>query len=161
MATTPTTLPEFIAALKDNADAALVFAVNGNRIRGGYHITELNHAAVQSVDCGGNQDGWDETVIQLLDGHSDEGHMTAGKFSLIAQKSLGAIPALALGRLRFEYAPQNGPAQVFTAGQLSPGKNDVTVELNPEFTACKPTQTTLGCCGANANTTQSSGCCAG
>ena len=161
MAITPTTLPEFIGALKDNADAALVFAVNGTRIRGGYHVTELKHAAVQSVDCGGNLDDWDETVIQLLDGHSDEGHMTAGKFAGIAQKSLGAIPALALGRLRFEYAPQNGPAQVFTAGQVSPGKHGVTVELNPEFAACKPAQSTVGCCGASEKTAQSSGCCAG
>lgn len=161
MATSPSTLPEFIAALKDHADAPLVFSANEMRIRAGYHVTELKHAAVKSVDCGGNLDAWDETIVQLLDGHGADSHMTAGKFSEISRRSQGAIPNLENGRLRFEYAPQNGPTQVFTVGQVDAGNNSVLVQLSAEHVACKPAQSIVGCCGANAKIAQSSSCGAG
>ena len=147
MPDTVATLPEFIAALKAAPDLALVFRADNTDIRTGYHVTELKHVTVNSIDCGGNRDGWGETIVQLLDGAGRGAHLTAAKFNEIAEASLVAIPDLANGRLRFEFAPQNAPAWVFAGGVLVRGTNRFSMDLTPEYAVCKPLQS-AACCAA-------------
>ena len=56
----------FIHELVNNAGKELQFSLPDNSIiSGDLHITEIQHHAVDSVDCGGNEHSYNETVIQL------------------------------------------------------------------------------------------------
>ena len=38
---------------------------NGSPLATGHHITEVKNVRIDSVDCGGAPDQWNETLIQL------------------------------------------------------------------------------------------------
>ncbi|WP_242083088.1 DUF6428 family protein [Aestuariivivens sediminis] len=57
---------EFITLLERNKDKDLLFEYAPNLLVGAnYHITEVKHVTIDSVDCGAQTDAWQETVIQL------------------------------------------------------------------------------------------------
>ena len=104
--------------LQRNPELPLVFGVGDVLIKPGYHVTEIRHTAVSSIDCGRSStiEQWPELVIQLLDGSQnmnqelaaslekpvqakrqdatawDSGYMSSGKFLDIVGKA-----ALAFG----------------------------------------------------------------
>ena len=94
------------ALTEDDLDRKLIFATVDGEIGAGYHVTELKLAEVQGIDCGANQRGWRETVVQLLDGHGRE-HMSVGKFTAILDQSIKALPGLGDASVRIEFAPRN------------------------------------------------------
>jgi len=61
----------------------------GDRVvQPGYHVTEVKASSFVTLDCGGNPDAWQETVLQVEDipATDDRPMMTAGKFrSILAQ----------------------------------------------------------------------------
>lgn len=45
---------------------SLLFEYNPNALLGvNYHITEVKHVVIDSVDYGANTNSWNETIIQL------------------------------------------------------------------------------------------------
>ena len=57
---------EFLDLLKSHQDKSLLFEYTaGQMVGANYHITEVKHTTIESVDCGGRMDAWNETVIQL------------------------------------------------------------------------------------------------
>ncbi len=57
---------EFFNVLEENKDKSLLFEYAPNLLVGAnYHITEVKHIVVDSVDCGAQTDSWKETIIQL------------------------------------------------------------------------------------------------
>jgi hypothetical protein len=57
---------EFIAALRAAPNNQLIFAdLAGHTVRSGYHLTELKAASFDTVDCGGEVNQWQETIVQL------------------------------------------------------------------------------------------------
>ncbi|MGV3576402.1 MAG: DUF6428 family protein [Devosia sp.] len=57
-------------------------------VQSGYHVTEVKAASFVKLDCGGNPDAWQETVLQVEDipATDDRPLMTVGKFrSILAQ----------------------------------------------------------------------------
>ena len=77
------TTQDFIAQLRRASDKTLLF-VNGegDTIHAGYHLTEIKAAKFDTVDCGGEKNSWNETIMQLwipADERSDR-FMTVGKF---------------------------------------------------------------------------------
>ncbi len=151
MSKTIATLPEFIATLKTAGAAPIQFQSNAGTIQAGFHVTELKHATVTGIDCGGNVDSWQETVVQLLDGSGVGGYMSAEKFIAIAERSIAKIPALANGKLRFEFAPNNGPAQIFD-GAVPSDQDGLHLALVTSHATCKPAAAVGGTCGTG-------GCC--
>ena len=54
-----------------------------------YHITEVKHITVDSVDCGAQTDSWKETIIQLWESPNELGKtefMSAYKALAILKK---------------------------------------------------------------------------
>jgi len=107
MQNAPTTLAEVSAALaKVPADLPAVFTTDAGDIGGGYHVTELKLADVQSIDCMARQSSFREAQVQILDGHGGK-HMAAGQLHKIISQSLKAIPDLAKVPFSVEFAPGN------------------------------------------------------
>lgn len=74
--------------------------------------TELKHAVIHSIACGGRTSAWTETVLQLLDGEG-RGHMPVGTFLGILARSLSRIDGLGDGPLLVEFAHRNAGMQLF------------------------------------------------
>ncbi len=147
-----TTLTDLLTDLKTlDPDLPLVFATNAGEIGGGYHVTELKRAEINSIDCGGTLSAWVETNLQLLDG-SGRDHMKVGKFIAIAERSLAAVDGLAEGQLAFEYSPENIGLHRYSAAEIRSLPDKVLLHLSEDRAACKPSLTRM------AN--QPSACCA-
>ena len=62
------TTQEFFDILKKHTDKSLLFQyMPGQLVVANYHITEIKHITVDSVDCGAIEDSWKQTLIQLLE----------------------------------------------------------------------------------------------
>jgi hypothetical protein len=65
---------EFLSVLEKNKNKALLFEYAPNLLVGSnYHITEVKHMKIDSVDCGGKSDAWNETIIQLWESPKELG----------------------------------------------------------------------------------------
>lgn len=65
---------ELLYVLEKNQEKALLFEYAPNLLVGAnYHITEVKHMKIDSVDCGGKTDAWNETIIQLWESPKELG----------------------------------------------------------------------------------------
>src|SRR5438093_10841341 len=100
---------EFISTLSAAPGNRLIFAdLDGRAVHGGYHLTELKAAQFETVDCGGQTNRWQETIVQLwVPPHADGDYMTAAKFLKIFEKVQGMIPLNLDTEVRIEYGDEN------------------------------------------------------
>lgn len=134
-----------VALLAEPEDSALIFEVDGQDIRAGYHVTELGVAEVNAIDCGGRKRHWREAHLQLLDGPANaptaQEHMSVGKFRDIVTK---ATRGLGLGGdfpVTVDFGLGNGPMlahDISTVKRSTSG--DVRVSLTPRQAMCLPIQ---------------------
>jgi len=163
MVPAPTTLNEILSELeKANPNGATVFSTSEGEIGGGYHITELKLASIQSIDCGGRMANWTETHLQLLDGQSGR-HMSVQKFASIANHSAKKLPGLADAPIYVEYAPGNDGLRRYLIGSIMSEPARVVISLRQDGAKCKPAEDQMAsanmqaCCGEPV--TQTGGCC--
>ena len=58
---------EFTSLLENHTASQLQFEIEpGKLIPATYHITEIKNTVIDSVDCGGNADTYNQTIVQLL-----------------------------------------------------------------------------------------------
>src|SRR5437870_3447711 len=100
---------EFISALRTAPDHQLIFVdLGGQAVHGGYHLTELKTASFDTVDCGGQFNRWQETIVQLwAPRDADDDCMPAGKFLQIFDKVRGMVPINLDAEMRVEYGDEN------------------------------------------------------
>ncbi len=152
MNTFPATLRDLAAALaKVPAETPTVFVTDEGDIGGGYHVTELKLADIESIDCGARQDRWREAQVQLLDGQG-RSYMTAGKLAGILDKSLSMLPGLAEVPFSVEFAHGNRGLSRYTLGAPVTEGARITLPLAAERAQCKPLAqrpnfAAAGCCG--------------
>jgi len=139
-----TDLKELMAALRSNRGAELKFVMGESIINPGYHVTEIRHATINSIDCGKSSsvEQWDEITIQLLDGSptSNGEHMQASKFNSIFQKAIELLGADSSPVLFFEFSPNNGPIRKLSIESINQSDNAISVILGSEKAVCKPFQ---------------------
>ncbi len=147
------TTNDFIAQLRRASDKRLVFVnAEGDTIHSGYHLTEIKAAKFDTVDCGGEKNRWNETIIQLwvpADEASRE-FMTAGKFLSIYEKVSRMIDVDPEAEVRFEYGDENFFPSNYHVESISEIPDALHVELRPPQTTCKARdRRTAGvnCCG--------------
>ena len=111
----------------------------GRSVAPGYHVTEVKAVRVQSMDCGGRADAWNETVVQLWSpgARPDEGYMKVGKFLGIYGRVGSSVPIDEQAVLRFEYGDVGEPAIGYLVSTVSREGGDVRVRLNAPGVACK------------------------
>jgi len=132
---------EFLKILKSNKNSSLLFEYTpGQLVGANYHITEVKHISIDSVDCGGQTDAWNETIIQLWESPSELGkteYMTSQK-ALDILNRVGEMNAYDLNsEVKVEYSNSLfHTAQLFVSDfELSNGK--LLFKLAIEKTDCK------------------------
>ena len=132
---------EFFNVLDENKNKALLFEYKPNElVAANYHITEVKHIKVDSVDCGAQTDSWNETIIQLWESPLEKGkteYMSVYKASAILKK-VGTKKAYDLdSEVKFEYSNANfHTAQLFVNDFEIQGDN-LILKLAIEKTDCK------------------------
>jgi hypothetical protein len=130
---------EFIAELRRAPENQLVFVDgNGHTVHTGYHLTELKTASLDTVDCGGQSNQWEETIVQLwVPANADNDYMTAGKFLKIFDKVRGMIPLNFDAPIRVEYGDENFFQSTYDVRSITHAEDVTRVLLQAPQTTCK------------------------
>lgn len=152
---TDLTLTELRAELSRHApELPIVFTTESGEIAGGFHVTELKHQSVRSIDCGGNRHAWEEVVLELLDG-SGGAHMALGRLASILDRSLAEIPELAVPPVSVDYAPANRGLRRHAVASVAVEAGRLVIALREGQAQCKPRSQS----GARPTTSGQGGCC--
>ena len=135
------TTQEFTAALRKTPANRLIFENEaGDAVRAGYHLTEIKAAHFDTVDCGGQTNRWDETIVQLwVPAHVDDEdeYMAAGKFLRIFDKVTAMIPLQLVAEIRVEYGDENFFPSLYHVESVTREEGATRVLLAPPATTCK------------------------
>jgi hypothetical protein len=134
------TTQDFIAQLRHAPDKPLVFVnAEGATIHAGYHLTEIKAAKFDTVDCGGEKNRWNETVMQLWVPANEisEQFMTAQKFLSIYEKVSRLIDVDSTAEVRFEYGDENFFPSNYHVDSVMEEIDTLRVELRPPQATCK------------------------
>jgi hypothetical protein len=150
-------------ALRAHSARRLVISYDGRLIQPGYHVTEVKAGSFLTLDCGGNPDAWQETILQVEDlpaSAEKPDHMEVGKFLAILEKVAARVSLQPGSRLTFEVGPPGRPMQIFDVEGVRIEAASAVIELGPRPAICKPRHraeqeatTASTCCKP------SSGCC--
>ncbi len=152
----------FISLLEEHQDKSLLFEyASGMLVGTNYHITEVKHTTIDSVDCGAGTDSWKETVIQLWESPSElgkENYMTSYK-ALGILKKVGQMKSYEMDAVvKIEY----GNAMFHTAQlhviDFEIKENKLVIKLTVNPTDCKAKEI----CGVpETNTIETNSCAPG
>ncbi|WP_033957263.1 DUF6428 family protein [Psychroserpens jangbogonensis] len=132
---------EFFNLLEEHQDKTLQFEYTTNQfVAANYHITEVKHIAIESVDCGSQSDQWNETIVQLWESPAEilkTKHMSVLKALGILNK-VGTMKAYDLeSEIKFEYSNRTfHTAQLFVNDFVIDNGN-LFIKLASEKTDCK------------------------
>ncbi|WP_298756209.1 DUF6428 family protein [uncultured Psychroserpens sp.] len=132
---------ELFSILEQNQDKSLLFEYIPNAFVGAnYHITEVKHITINSVDCGAQTDNWNETIIQLWESPSEIGKtdfMSVYKALGILNKVGKMKPYDLNAEVKFEYSNKTfHTAQLFVS-DFTIENNKLIIKLSVEQTDCK------------------------
>jgi Family of unknown function (DUF6428) len=130
---------EFIAELRRAPENQLVFVDgHGHAVHAGYHLTELKAASLDTVDCGGQANQWQETIVQLwVPANADNNYMSADKSLKIFDKVRGMIPLNFDAAIRVEYGDENFFPSTYDVRSITHAENVTCVLLQAPETTCK------------------------
>ena len=144
---------EFIEQLRGSLGKQILFVdKNDTTIHGGYHLTELKAATFDTVDCGGQKNRWNETIVQLWVPENEERDefMTADKFLSIYDRVSGMIALDPEAEIRFEYGDENFSPSNYHVAKVTEGADTIRVELRLPQATCKARDRrteAASCCG--------------
>ncbi len=99
---------EFLNLLEEHSNKSLLFEYTpGKLVDTNYHITEVKHITIDSVDCGSQTDAWKETIIQLWESPLEKGkseYMSALKALGILKKVGQMKPYTTDAEVKIEYS---------------------------------------------------------
>lgn len=132
---------EFFKVLEVNKDKSLLFEYAPNLLVGAnYHITEVKHIKVDSVDCGSQTDAWNETVIQLWESPIELGkteYMSVFKAAAILKKVGEMKPYDLDSEVKFEYSNANFHTAQLFVNDFEIKENNLIIKLAIKKTDCK------------------------
>ena len=134
-------LRDFIDTLSAHTDKELLFEyAPGVLVGTNYHITEVKSTHVDSVDCGGQADSWDETVIQLWESPDEIGkkdYMAVPKALQILQ-TVSKVKAFKLDSLvKLEYSNANFHTASLDVKNIVVNGSQLVFKLHVISTDCK------------------------
>ena len=157
---------QFLRILEDHKNELLLFSYQpGKWVAANYHITEVKHVKIDSVDCGIGTDAWNETIIQLWESPSEIGkrdYMSTYKALAILKKVGKMKPYDLEAEVKLEYSnEQFHTAQLFI-DHFETVEGELRFYLSVQKTDCKAKET----CGIPEATSTiqvgcapDSGCC--
>ena len=149
---------EFISELRAAPDRQLLFVdAEGHTVHSGYHLTELKAASFDTVDCGGQANRWQETIVQLwVPSAAHDDYMTTAKFVKIFDKVRGMISLAVDAEIRVEYGDENLFPSTYHVRSVTHDQNITRVLLAPPQTTCKARDRRV----AASPATEAQSCCA-
>ncbi|MEZ4855485.1 MAG: DUF6428 family protein [Gelidibacter sp.] len=132
---------QFLTLLSEHQNKALLFEYQPNKLVGAnYHITEVKHISIDSVDCGAQTDSWKETIIQLWESPTEIGkrdYMSVYKALGILNKVGKMKPYTLDAEVKFEYSNTTfNTAQLFV-NDFEIQDNSLIIKLAIKKTDCK------------------------
>lgn len=132
---------ELFHVLEQHKDKALLFEYAPNLLVGAnYHITEVKHITIDSVDCGAQTDAWKETIVQLWESPNELGKtefMSVLKALGILNK-VGRMKAYNLdSEVKFEYGNATFHTAQLFVNDFEIRNNNLIFKLAVEKTDCK------------------------
>lgn len=131
---------ELLDLLTAHSAKALLFGYDNKKLVAlNYHITEVKHTTIKAVDCGGQMDEWNETIIQLLEPNTYNGEpaMSCLKASGILNK-VGKLAAYDMdATVKFEYGNPSFHTAHLPVEQVLVGDDKIIIQLGLEKTQCK------------------------
>ena len=132
---------ELFGLLKENTDKALLFQYAPHSLVGAnYHITEVKHQKIDSVDCGAGTNSWNETIIQLWESPADLGrteYLKVAKamriFSLAGKMKAFKMDA----EVKFEYGNQFFHTAQLKVSDFEIRGDQLVLKLKTTSTDCK------------------------
>jgi hypothetical protein len=152
------TTKEFISALRAAPNSELMFVdLEGHAVHSGYHLTELKAASLETVDCGGKTNRWQETIVQLwVPENPDEDYMRAAKFLKIFDKVRGMIALDVDSEIRIEYGDRNFFPSTYYVRSVTSDDATTRVFLEPPSATCKARDRRMA---AAESSSESDSCC--
>lgn len=131
----------FLNTLKEHQEKNLLFEYSTNKLVGAnYHITEVKHITIDSVDCGAQTDAWKETIVQLWESPKELGKrdfMKVGKALQIFDTVGNMKPYVLDAELKIEYGNTSFHATQQFIGDIEIQENDLIVKLSLDQVRCK------------------------
>lgn len=152
----------FISLLEEHQDKSLLFEYAPGMLVGtNYHITEVKHTTIDSVDCGAGTDSWKETVIQLWESPSElgkENYMTSYK-ALGILKKVGQMKSYEMDAVvKIEYGNTMFHTAQLHVIDFEIKENKLVIKLTVNPTDCKAKEI----CGVpETNTIETNSCAPG
>ncbi len=151
---------EFLTLLNEQATKALIFEFQpGQRVGANYHITEVKNTKIDSVDCGGSADTWNETVVQLWENPGEKNkteYLSSSKALSILDKVNSMRPMDQEATIRFEFGNESFHTAQLYVNETITRENALLITLGVQPTACKAEEL----CGVMVDKTQEvAGCC--
>nr|WP_321234681.1 DUF6428 family protein [uncultured Psychroserpens sp.] len=132
---------ELFSILEQHQEKELLFEyVQNSFVGANYHITEVKHIVIDSVDCGAQTDSWNETIIQLWESPSEfhkTKHMSALKALGILKKVGKMKPYDFDAEVKFEYSNKTFHTAQLFVNDFETEDNKLILNLGVEKTACK------------------------
>lgn len=137
----------FLETLKNNLNKDLLFEYEQDKYVGAnYHITEIKTLSIESVDCGGLENSWKETVVQLWESPLEIGKRTfmkASKAIEIVDKVNAIKPILIDTEIKIEYGNKSFHTANLVVESIVENEKSIIVKLHSDSTQCKASD---NCC---------------
>lgn len=133
-------LAALLDLLSPHDEKGLVFEYGTRRIQPGYHVTEVKAGSFVTLDCGGNPDAWQETILQVEDIPAKEGqtHLRVGRFRGILAQVDKKVRLSNDARVTIEVGKPGEAMQVYDVASVSLASDEVVVHLGERAAICKP-----------------------
>ena len=132
---------ELFNLLKGHQDKSLLFEYSPNEFVGAnYHITEVKHTSIDSVDCGAKTDAWQETIIQLWESPKELGKrnfMKVDKALAILERVGKMKPYFLDAEVKLEYSNATFHTAQLFVNDFEIRDNNLIINLGVEKTDCK------------------------
>jgi len=150
----------FLNTLKNNLNKELVFEyITDTFVHANYHITEIKNTTIDSVDCGGKTNFWQETIVQLWENPLEVGKrtfMTVSKAIEIFNRVNAIKPLLLDTEIKIEYGNKSFHTANLVVHSIVENDKSIIVKLHSDSTQCKASDV---CCTTEKQVIESEACC--
>lgn len=135
------TVSAFLDQLKAAPESELRFEyATAQFVPKAYHITEVKNVHIDSVDCGGRPDSYDQTIVQLWikDGEVADRHMSTDKALKIFDIVERMKPLKPDSPIFFEWGTPELRTSVYAIDKMVEEDHLLTFQLKAPAPVCKP-----------------------
>ncbi len=142
---------EFLEILQKNKEKEVLFKYKKEHFIGAnYLLTEIKNVDFTTVDCGGKQNSWQETQMQLWESPREinrRNYLTTDKFLAIFNRVNSIVPIWLKTELKVEFGNENFHTSVMKISSYTISATKIVIQLFIEKTQCKAIlETEITCC---------------